>query len=525
MALPQGATEWGDDIAIPMNPIHGMWNFVPGQEVPLGASPDMLNCVVRRAMLTKRPGYTQFPDDEAESLGDRIIGIFSAQDVSDVTYLYAATPTDVFEFDGTDWNQLTGGPLTGTDERLMSWEVSQNAVVFSQGVDPVQIIAFAGTTYVALDTDCPPARYLTRFADRLYIAHTLESAAAKPFRVRRSVAQDHTDWIGVGAGFTDLAEFPYHIKGMRKLHSQLAVYTEQAISIGTRTEDPGAPARFDPVVTDVGLYIPLSLRGRNDLHFFVGNDDFYSFNGNQIESIGWAIRDSVYPVLNINKLHMGFGEILYDSQEYLAFLATGSSEIPNMVWTYNFARRIFYPWSVNGPCCSTRHRLSSGTQIDDLIGTIDEQTYEFDAASAQEGYPALLTGHDDGKIYRWGMDSLSDAGVSIPCYWQSKDFTAKDIGAPQNEKITMKALHIRYKQTGVAATLTIDYSIDGGSTWLGTEVVSLIAGVSGVSTASAFRQVTGDQVRFRMANNTVDETFQIIEFIPVFESPGSRVSQ
>jgi len=515
-----------EDRAIPMKPVFGHWSFVPGIDVPIGGSPDMLNCVVRGNVLTKRPGYVAFPAGmSALDSGERIVGLFSTQDSDDNTYIYAATKNKMHVIlpAASAWTVVTGAALTGSDERIFQFEMSQNAIVFSQGVDKVQLLPFAGA-YADLSANCPAAQYLTRFAGRLFLGRTLESAAIKPWRVRRSVRDDHTDWTGIGSGFHDLTEFPHHIKQIKKLRNVLVVYTEKSITIGEQTELADAPVRYDTQVTDIGLYLPYTVKGRNEIHRFVGNDDVYIFDGSAIESIGFQIRDELFPRLNINRKHMMFSEITFDSQEFLLFICEGSAQTPNKVWVNNFARQIWYPWSVNGPVVGCIHRLDVGITIDDVDTPIDANAYEIDAAAGQLGYPALVTGHDDGKIYRWGRDQLSDAGVTIPCKWSSKDFVPEDIGAQPNEEITMKQVVVRYKQTGVAATLQFQMSTDGGATWQGQKSVPLIAGTSKIMIATYDEQATGPQIRFKFENDTDDETFEILSLIPVFETPRSRMA-
>lgn len=54
--------------------------------------------------------------------------------------------------------------------------------------------------------------------------------------------------------------------------------------------------------------------------------------------------------------------------------------------------------------------------------------------------------------------------------------------------------------------------------------MELVAGTSAYNVASVHRQMTGNQIRVKFENDTVDENFQIIEIIPVFERPQSKVA-
>jgi len=183
-----------------------MMVFEPGTKLPNEASPDMVNCQVFEGTLRKRFGYTQFPAGAA-SIGGVVMGLYSTQDDESNTHLIATYPAGAAKLVAGVWAAMTGPALTGSSLAFFQFETSQNAIVFSQGVDQVMKhdISTANTVYAILNANCPAARYLTRFADRLFIAHTVEGGATKPFRIRRSVAADHTDWVGIGSGFV---QFP-----------------------------------------------------------------------------------------------------------------------------------------------------------------------------------------------------------------------------------------------------------------------------------------------------------------------------
>jgi hypothetical protein len=519
--MPETVRAW-----LEIRPIEGMFADVPGQEIPPGGSPDMLNCIVRGETLRKRPGYSQFGDQVD---GDPILGLFSTQDESDTTQLIGVHKDGVDKHTvGTDaWTAVGsafGTSITG--DHLPTFAVSQNLFVIAQGDDKIQVTNTIAnpTTVLDLNSGAPIAQFIARFADRLYAAFTNESSNDKPFRVRRPVASDHTDWTGVGSGFNDLAEFPYHIRGLAKHGAQLIVGTEEAIWLATRTGIAGAPARFDPVVTGVGIKSGHTLRSRGTDHAFLGTDNFYLFQGSGVRAIGNRIRDLVFNVLNVNKLRINFSIMKPDSQEYLTFLCTGSSPIPDSVWAWHWGKNIWYPWSVNGPRCATIHRLDATRIWSGLIGSWAEQTWEWGASADQTDYPAMLTGHENGYAYQWDESFLSDAGSAIPCRWTSKDFTAEDLGV-RGRQLTLKTLQIVYKDTGTQFSLGVSCSTDGGATWGTVTIVTAGGGVAGYRSAFVYKQVTGDRIRWRITNSTTDETFQVILFNAEFESRGMPLSE
>ena len=510
--------EYPRTVVLPVRPIGGMVTNVAAQDLPLEASPDMLNCFVNAGVLKKRPGYAQFG---ANSPDARINGLYATSSADGTMRLFAATAAKLFSYLSGTWTQITGS-LTGIDGNLFAFETSENKLVFCQGVDAVQVCDLDGASFAALNANCPPAKYLTRFADRLVIGFTTESAVQCPFRIRRSIAGDHTDWTGVGSGFTDLSEHPYHIKQVMKLADMMAVYTEFSIWIANRTGIATAPYRFELRPTGIGLYAPWTLQDFRGNQLFLGNDDVYMFNGTTVQGLSQPVRDSVFNSLNAAALDQMFGQIRFDSQEYLLFLCTGAAATPNVVWAYNWGYKIFYPWSISGPCCSTIFKVDNTYTIDALPGTIDGLSWAYDARELQQLYPSLLTGNTDGIVYSWSTAYASDDGVAFPAYWSSKDFTARDLGAPANSQITLRRLGFTYERTGTGADLGFYFSVDGGSTWDGPYNYAMETGVGGWRDGFIDRFVTGSHIRFKFEMASATDTFRIAEFRPEFEVKGSE---
>lgn len=515
--------QYPQSVVLPVRPIGGLWAQDPDQETPVEVSPDMLNCTVRRGQLRKRMGYEQYPP-AAAAIGTSVIGLYSTQDVEAAQFLFAVHPTGAVMYNAGSsvWTALTGPALTGGADKLFVFANSQNSIVFSQGVDPVMRMPFTGTTYAALDAGAVAAQYLTRAAGRLLLGHTYESSVSKPFRIRFCVRDTHTDWTGIGSGFRDCSEFPHHLKGLKKLGAGVAVYYDKAIELASQSGMAAAPLVYDVRIADIGLYAPATLQGRNDLHMFVGNDNVYTFNGVQLDPIGEVIRDALFYSLNTIKLDRCFAEIISSTQEYLIFLCTSANPTPNVVWVYHWGRKIWYPWSVSGPSCSATHYLETYASIDELVGTIAEQNWLLSIGSLRGSVQSLLTGHTDGKVYRWGEQFLGDNGTTIPCRWTSKDFTGKDVGTV-GHKITLKAIRIAYEDTGVRCVLKFYFSTDGGATWTDSQSVVLPAKSTGDRTAVVWHQVTGDRIRFKFENNTATETFRIQAFYLQFEPRSSPI--
>lgn len=505
-------------------PTGGMVVVEPGVRIPLEASPDMLNCTVFQGTLRKRYGYTKFPSGMS-ALSSPVMGLYSTQDEAANTHLVANTETQLVKLITGVWTVLTGPALTGGAGAFFQYETSQNSIVFSQGVDQVMRhdIATATTVYAILNASCPAARYLTRFADRLFIAHTVEGGATKPFRIRRSIAGNHADWVGVGSGFTDISESPYHIRGIRKLGAQMAVYTEGSVWLGTRTGSALAPAEFDPKSDGTGLFAERSITSLPDgEHEFLGTDDVYLFNGSQPIPIAQQVRDQIFSEVTTVSLRSMFSQTLLDTKEYLFFIVSGggtTTGYSNKVWVGNWARGIWYPWAVNGMTCAALYRIDNTKTIDDIDEPIDSQLYEIDSRFISQAFPVLITGDENGFTYQWGPQYSSDDGTAITCHWTSRDFESDDLDPERRpSKITLRGVGIVYRDIGTACTLNFYYSTNGGQSWQGPYPKVLpTTGSGGFEEVTLSRQITGKRVRFKFEQMSATEGFEIASLNPVFE--------
>lgn len=512
---------------LPIKPSKGMWTADPADVIPDGTSPDMLNFQLYNGYLRKRPGCAKFQSGSSFP-GGTICGIYSAQQTTGSRALYVLNRTDVYKYNSgtTNYDAQTGGPLTGAASDRFSFDTSQNNLVFSQGVDNIQALDLTGTAYAAINANAKPTHYLTRWNNRLYCGFTVEGGVNKPFRVRWSVFGDHTDWTGVGSGFNDLQDDVYQIRNVRKLLDLLCVYTEKGVLLGTKTGQATAPATFALQVKDLGLYSPYTLQGRNVMHYLLGTDDMYEFNGSQFVAIASQVRQTIFAELDPAKVMTNFGLILSDTQEYLAVIDTTSST--KKAWVHNYAKQCIYPWQFASAIftCATSHILDTSVTIGSLVGTIAAQTWVIGANTLTANFPIPMFGANDGKVYFMSNGVLADDGVAFTCRWTSKDYLASDIDPSlSNHMVTMNGVGVEYVDPGSAFTLNFYFSIDRGNSWSGPFAVTVGGGpVGAIGDAMCTRQTTGKRVRFKVENTTLAENPQVSGFAVDLEYKGQKVA-
>jgi hypothetical protein len=403
----------------------------------------------------------------------------------------------------------------------MSFDVSQNNLVFDQGVDNIQALVLTGTSYSALSANAKPAFYLSRWNQRLYEAFTIEGGNNTPFRVRWPVNGDHTNWTGNGSGFVDLNDDVYQIRNIKKWMDTLAVYTERGIIIGTKTPAATGPAQFQLQVKDVGLFASYTLVAFNTVHFFLGTDNVYLFDGTKVIPIGNAIRSYLFAQMQPAKLSQYFGVLFTDSQEYGCFVYTAANVAADTAWMYHYSRNAIYPWRFATPLfsCAATHLSDTSVTISQLVGQIGQLQGVIGSSTLSANFPIPVFGGTDGRVYFGANGLLSDDGVAILCRWTSKDYVAADIDPSlANYMVTLKSVGVQYVDPGTAFTLQFSFSVDKGNTWTGPYALSCGGVGNGLQgDAMLTQQVTGKRVRFKIENNTTNENPQIISFSPVLE--------
>jgi len=426
---------------------------------------------------------------------------------------------------------MTGPALTGTAANLFSLETSQDSLVFSQGVDNIMALALTGTVYAAINANAKPSRSLTRWNNRLYAGFTVEGGTNAPFRVRWSGFGDHTDWVGISAGFLDLADNVYQVRAIRKLMNNLIVYTEKGIFVGVKTGSVAGPAQFDLVVTDIGLLSPFLIQGHNTVQFIVGTDNFYLFNGAQLQAVGGAVRAQLFRTYNPAAVLRNFSYLNLDAQEFVAYINMQSEVVPGTAWVYQWERGVMYPWRFASPVltCSATHYRDSDVTIAQLVGTIAQQTFTFASLLSTNSASVNLFGGSDGNIYTmdsaYPYDSVGSTKVPIACRWTSQDFTASDIDPSlANRMVEMHGVGFTYLDPGTPFTLAFYFSVDRGTSWSG-PFNKTVGGTAASAIGDAYlsRQTTGRRVRFKIENNSDTEVPFVIAFYPELEAKAQAI--
>jgi hypothetical protein len=243
---------------------------------------------------------------QSDALGARPLGIFSANDASANTFVYAGDATKLYELVDLSWTDESGATYATAAADV--WEfaqfgttagaVSVNATNFT---DPVQTLAVGGGgggAFADLITSTlkPKAKHIGVWRDFLVLGNTSDGTDGHvPNRVWWSAINDATDFDPDAATQSDFQTFPdggWVQKIVEGVEYGL-VFQERTIRRATYV---GAPLIFDFDAIDRrrGTPIPNSVINHGRLTFFISEEGFFVNDGVTSHPIGAGKVDRTF---------------------------------------------------------------------------------------------------------------------------------------------------------------------------------------------------------------------------------------
>jgi hypothetical protein len=159
------------------------------------------------------------------------------------------------------------------------------------------------------------------------------------------------------------------------------------------------------------------------------------------------------------------------------------------------------------------YELEATTTWDDLTGTWDSQTFRWDDRTILAAMPTNLFGDSSGNIYEYSRTTNNEDGTAIDAWFTTKDFNPTQL----MQQFRVLRLDIYYTGQG----LTVEYSIDKGSTWVNIGTLSSNANLEDVQ--RLFLRLDTNMVRFRFRNNEDGEHFEFSRANIHWQPAGGRL--
>jgi hypothetical protein len=393
--------------------------------------------------------------------------------------------------------------------------------------------AIGGGIALAVGGASLPARHVVNFADRAFLFNLLAAGTVRGRSAIWSVAGDGLTFTGTGSGDREFTELDGEITAVGVIRRSLVVYSRTSIVVGEETFIPDSPVSYSPVVSrGRGVWAPDSLLQFADVHAGLAEDGFWSFDGSTFINIGAPINDDILSRVNRQAVSTIWGMVKPDWNMAIWFLPMSGNSKPNEAWGYNYVRNIWTQLDANayfsgvqptagvvtllGPALAWNDALFAAAPTDQWNEQLGKTWIDFRGESLR---PTAIVGLNNG-VTRVLNDELDATTVALLI--ETPDFTfegspfledtregrqlrAFDVVRP-DDIVTLDELDIHYTSSaGVAATLFVRISSDGGATWTGLGSVTGEVTLPATSTGQRGRvhlygRFSGEHVRFQITN-------------------------
>ena len=373
--------------------------------------------------------------------------------VDGTTRLFAGTGKKLYEAGSSTWGDVSRA-ATYTAGSTARWRFAQqgNVSFAANGADTVQASISSGA--FSCVGGAPVAKIVENVGKFVFAANTSSNANG----IQWSALNDYTNWsasVSTQAGSDVLTQTAGEITAARAFGNTLIVYKKNSMYLGVYVGAPNvwefnlipgaAGALSQEVVLNIGT-------PENPKHLFMGEDDFYIYDGTKPVPIGEnRIKQEVFGILVQSRYYASTG--LHDKKNSLVyfFFPSTDSPIPDKCRVYNYK---INQWGV-----------------DDR--QIEATTDYVAAALTYDGLGALYSTYDDLPLSTYDLAFLGSTQISPAVFNTSHvlkkltgvagatSITSGDYGDdPVSQTITR--IRPRFITTPTTARMTNYYKMNSG---------------------------------------------------------------
>lgn len=415
----------------------------------------------------------------------------------------AAAGNAIFEppmYAGDDDNQVVFVPVPEKE-----W------TAFTNGVDKPQ--RFDGTT-VELIPNLPSSgniicRTMVMFKNTLCLYNIIEAGTEKPYLVIWSDVGNVEEWVLGDASNNPLVDARDDIVAVRPLGQDIIIYRKKSI---VRQEFVGAAFelfRFRTMVfgevlgaQGVGAVSPNGVFALTDQHVIFAQEGVYLYQGgNSVRLISEKIFSGTFDIdgdVDPDKTHRSFVQFFDRLNELFCFYADINATFPNKALildaeTFTWRKRKFQSGLEYTSSNLRVDSAATGVQIQNLVGTIIEQTFSLGGAAIGGGIPSVLVTADitagaTSAVYKFDATTPGEAGTDIDWFLETKDFRAVD------RFWRLDWLEIKAK----GPAITVSVSFNGGATFIS---MGNTVATSTMTKTRFFSQNVSESIRFRFSGS------------------------
>lgn len=232
------------------------------------------------------------------ALSAPVLGAATVVKLDNSARLFAGTATKLYEEGAGVWTDVTrvSGPYTGASSNAWRFTQFGNATVATNNADVLQQSVTGAFSDIA---GAPKAAIIEAVAGFVFVFNTTDGTYGnRPDAWWCSGIYDHTVWTPSQAtqcATGRLVDTPGDVRAGRGLGPDIVVYKETSMFYGTYQGPPIIWA-FNVISNQIGAPCQEAVVSIGTAHLFMGNDNFYVFDGTRPQPIGdqiknWFFRD------------------------------------------------------------------------------------------------------------------------------------------------------------------------------------------------------------------------------------------
>jgi hypothetical protein len=492
--------------------IAGLDTSKPGEYIDAQAASMVQNFSIDRALLSKRYGTAV----RGAIIGGTDIELMAGREITidGIKYNVRIGRDKIERYNGgtLTWLDITGTDLTGSTDDLIDTAVpllaGKTILVIANGIDVLQKWPGTGDT-AALGGTPPVAKFVQEYKTYLVCAN-IAGGVDVDQRVQWSDTASPEIWDSGNAGAVDLVEDGEAITGLNVFSDYVCVHKKTSIYLGYLVSSTSI-FRFDRKSTEVGTVANGSIVNLpTGQQIFLGIDGLHLFNGITAPLIESPVNDEIRDGLNKSAAHKAWGILVQDEDEVWIGVPIGDQTHGETVYKYNYNTGVCYKdtrtnintaWAASTSTALTWDDFEDSVTWDDISNRWDDG--QLGAASAD-----IHFGSTDGYTYTQSISANGDGSATIPCVWASKIFENQEKG----RLCRWSEIQVYAKGSG---TLIVEYSTDGGNTWVEAYGSPITLGTyfpDDDSPTVVYLDVISSRLQVRFRNDTATDVVEIKQF-------------
>ena len=425
------------------------------------------------------------------------IATFRKLDSSSVTV--AGTATKIYLAGTASWSDVSGTAYGASTNNRWSFCQYGDVTLAANKADTIQ--ARTGANFANVSGSAPKAAFIETVNQFIFAAN-VNDGADKPDGWACSALGDYTNWtpsIATQAANGRLTDTPGPITGLRRLNDSIVIYKRKAIYVGSYV-GPDIIWSFQQSSADVGALNNNSIVFVDYAHYFMGENDFYIFDGTRPIPFGQPVKETVYAEIDKSSLNLCMALADYrNSRIYFYYPSVSNSGYANKCVVYNYRTK---RWGRDDQTVSAAGMYVSPGMTYGDVGTyyttyadLPNAPYGLAFSSSAVEQPAIVDNTNVVKTLTGTPGTTS--------------FRLSDLGSDQ-EYVTVTRVQPRFLKPAATATLVNYYKTASGAPYTEDQSVAM----------QNYRFDLLRSARWHSANLTFSGTVDVEELDIQFERDG-----